>query len=445
MARRQVLRHLDLERNVFFGGERLHRAEHPVHDVLERIIGERERELAGLDLGQVEHVVDQAEQVLAVALDPLEHVAHLLGRFAVDAVADQLGVAEDGVERRAQLVAHIGEELRLVLARLRELPALVLDLVEQPHVLDRDHRLVGEGGDQLDLLVGKRPDDAAYECEDSDRGAFAQQRHAEHGVEAAELARFDQTVVRVGLRIEDMDRRLFLQRAADGATAPGPDRRALHQFHQRGRHAVVRLHAKEAIVGRARDVSHVGLAQPHRRFDQRVEHRFEIEGRAADDFQHVGGGGLLLQRFAQLAEQTGILERNDALVREGGHQLDLPLGEWPHRAPRQHDDADRSSFAQKRHTQHRPHTADFRGLDHVELGINENVENVNGLAFEHSSPGNRAPSERDRVRLHEPDELGWIAVLGELLIGRTSLADDRGHVRIAQPRRRLDQRFEHDL
>ena len=32
-----------------------------------------------------------------------------------------------------------------------------LHLVEQPHVLDRDHRLVGEGRDQFDLLVGERP------------------------------------------------------------------------------------------------------------------------------------------------------------------------------------------------------------------------------------------------------------------------------------------------
>ena len=81
----------------------------------------------------------------AVALDPLEHGQRLLRRLAVDAVDDQLGVADDGVERGAQLVAHVGEELRLVLARLGKLPALVLDFVEQPHVLDRDHRLVGEG------------------------------------------------------------------------------------------------------------------------------------------------------------------------------------------------------------------------------------------------------------------------------------------------------------
>ena len=94
--------------------------------------------------------------MLAVALKPFEHGHHLLRRRAVNAVRDQFGVAEDGVERRAQLVAHVGEELRLVLARLGELAALVLDFVEQPHVLDRDHRLVGEGGDQLDLLVGER-------------------------------------------------------------------------------------------------------------------------------------------------------------------------------------------------------------------------------------------------------------------------------------------------
>jgi hypothetical protein len=36
------------------------------------------------------------------------------------------------------------EELRLVLARQLELAALVLDFVEQPHVLDGDRRLVSE-------------------------------------------------------------------------------------------------------------------------------------------------------------------------------------------------------------------------------------------------------------------------------------------------------------
>ena len=81
---------------------------------------------------------------LPLRLDPLQHSAHLVRRVAIDVVEDELGIAEDGVERRAQLVAHVGEELRLVLAGLGELAALLLDFIEQADVLDRNHRLIGE-------------------------------------------------------------------------------------------------------------------------------------------------------------------------------------------------------------------------------------------------------------------------------------------------------------
>ena len=40
-----------------------------------------------------------------------------------------------------------------MLACLRKLAALILDFIEQPHVLDRNHRLIGKGRDQLDLLL----------------------------------------------------------------------------------------------------------------------------------------------------------------------------------------------------------------------------------------------------------------------------------------------------
>jgi hypothetical protein len=53
----------------------------------------------------------------------------------------------------AQLVAHIGEELRLVLAGLRQLSALICDFVRQPRVLDRQHRLGREGLQQLRVLA----------------------------------------------------------------------------------------------------------------------------------------------------------------------------------------------------------------------------------------------------------------------------------------------------
>ena len=53
-------------------------------------------------------------------------------------------------------MADLAERPEL-LDRARELPRARLHLVEQPHVLDRDHRLVGEGFEQLDLLLGEWP------------------------------------------------------------------------------------------------------------------------------------------------------------------------------------------------------------------------------------------------------------------------------------------------
>ena len=70
-----------------------------------------------------------------------------------------------------------------------------------------------------------------------------------------------------------------------------------------------------------------GLAKPCRGLDQRIEHRLQIESRAADHLEHVGGGGLLLQRFAQLVEQAGVLDGDDGLPCEILDQLDLLVGE----------------------------------------------------------------------------------------------------------------------
>ena len=77
------------------------------------------------------------------------------------------------VPRRARdHTEHLGGR-RLLLQRLRQLARAGLHLVEQTHVFDRDHRLVGKGGDQLDLLVGERPNRLALQDENPDRRFFA--------------------------------------------------------------------------------------------------------------------------------------------------------------------------------------------------------------------------------------------------------------------------------
>src|SRR5262249_24425646 len=95
--------------------------------------------------------------MLAVDLQAFKHLPHLVGRVAIDVIEDEFGVAEDGVERGAQLVAHVGEELGLVLARNFELATLLIDFGEQVGVLDRQHRLGGEGLEQIDRGLRECP------------------------------------------------------------------------------------------------------------------------------------------------------------------------------------------------------------------------------------------------------------------------------------------------
>ena len=76
---------------------------------------ERERprlqiELAGLDLGEIENLLDQRQQRFARGLRRLG-VGDLFGRER--RVEQQIGHAEDAVERRADFVADHGEEARL--------------------------------------------------------------------------------------------------------------------------------------------------------------------------------------------------------------------------------------------------------------------------------------------------------------------------------------------
>src|SRR5215471_8616421 len=69
-----------------------------------------------------------------------------------------------------------------------------------------------------------------------------------------------------------------------------------------GRKAIVCAEAIYVPIA-LEDHAPVRLAKPRRRFRQRVEHGLQIERRPADDLEHVGGRGLLLQRFAKLAKK----------------------------------------------------------------------------------------------------------------------------------------------
>ena len=93
----------------------------------DRDVGDVDVHPPGLDLREIEDVVDQAEQVRARLVDRLRELDLLLGQVPVRVVAEQLREDQQRVERRPQLVRHVREELGLVPRGEGELLRLLLE------------------------------------------------------------------------------------------------------------------------------------------------------------------------------------------------------------------------------------------------------------------------------------------------------------------------------
>ncbi len=94
----------------------------------------------------------------------------------------------------------------LLLERLGEIAVARLHFLEQPRVLDGDHRLVGEGGEEIDLFVAERSPLLTADDERADCLVLAHQRHGKngpvaetrrHGVTGGKFVRCVQQVVHV--------------------------------------------------------------------------------------------------------------------------------------------------------------------------------------------------------------------------------------------------------
>ena len=140
---------LDAEREPLGLGDVPERALERVGEVREGQLARLHGHRARLDLGEVEDVVDQREQVPARGQDRLRELHLAIGQVALGVLGQPVGEDQQAVERRAQLVGHVGQELGLVLRGERELRRLLLerlarllDLLVLPLDLDvLDHEL----------------------------------------------------------------------------------------------------------------------------------------------------------------------------------------------------------------------------------------------------------------------------------------------------------------
>src|SRR6266487_3337759 len=127
----------------------------------------------------------------------------------------------------------------------------------------------------------------------------------------------------------------------------------------------------------------IGFTKMRYGFGKRIEHSLQVERRAADDLEDLGGRGLLLQRFTQLAatrlyfvEQAHILDGDHRLVSKRRHQLDLLARKWSRRISCHGHNADAAPFSQQRHAKHYTPTTEFLRFEIGVFGIGQCVRNM---------------------------------------------------------------------
>src|SRR6516162_5572191 len=98
-----------------------------------------------------------------------------------------------------------------------------------------------------------------------------------------------------------------------------------------------------------------------RLLQDRVKYWREISGRRIDDLQHLGGGGLPLERLARLGDEARILHRDHSLSGKVFEQRDLLISEGPHLGPGGTDVAEQLSVLAQGNEQRGPNASVLGG------------------------------------------------------------------------------------
>ena len=214
--------------------------------------------------------------------------------------ADAGSVLQHRVEHWLQVARRAADRLEHVGSGSLLLQGFT-QLVQQPRVVDGDHRLVGEIADKLDLLFGKRTNLLAIDDDSPDQLVVLEHGHANYGSRTAQSSRH--TGVWLRRAVGAMGYLLCPQDPSNDAGRRRPKRTALFlEFDQCGRSADRGGHMKILAVV-TKQSAKFGLADAHRALQHGLKHWLQLTGRRADDAQHLRCGFLSLQGLVALTDE----------------------------------------------------------------------------------------------------------------------------------------------
>ena len=147
---------------------------------------------------------------------------------------------------------------------------------------------------------GNVPTVGARHGDPADGPAVAQQGHGEDRAECHRPCHVHGAILRVGLDVRDLGDGPVQDGAADRGLATRRQRKASFvRDGALGAQPVVGDEADELAV-EPENRAELAVAQRHRAPRDHVEHRLRVGRRAADDPEHLGGCGLLLERLREI-------------------------------------------------------------------------------------------------------------------------------------------------
>ncbi len=236
----------------------------------------------------------------------------------------------DGLEHRLRVRRRAADDLQDLRGRGLLLERL-LGLVEQAHVLDRDHRLVGEGlAAARPACSGNVPCVVPRDDDDAERHVVAQHRHTEHAAPAGNaIGARAWLVVRIrrGCPRSVSICRLAITRPDSTDVSPALTGYVSRSF----------VSCSGETPCERRDLQHVAIDAQRRRIRRRRRGAGAFarsrrtpaarsSERADDRRQDLGRRRLPLERLLGLVEQAHVLDRDHRLVGEGLEQIDLRVG-----------------------------------------------------------------------------------------------------------------------
>src|SRR5262249_19506629 len=239
----------------------------------------------------------------------------------VGCIAQPRSMLGHSIQHRLDVRRRAGDDAQ-DFARRRLLFQRFLEFLKQANILNRNHRLVGEGFEKLDLCRGEGAHFNATRDQNSNEVPLLAKRHEQKGAS-------------VGLRAQIWKISLGLDvRHVERAVLDHPAKMWLINTYltELGWHGT-KMGARNNHGPFAESQGQIlDPTNPRRAFDDGVEDRLHICRRAADDSENLGRGRLMLQGLSQLCiallkffEKSYVLDGDYGLVSKSLEQRDLLL------------------------------------------------------------------------------------------------------------------------